>query len=361
MLDRAPLAFVPAPVPPPSAGMAPTAETPETVAADAEISHVSADSSFAARAETATPEASPSTEDRAPMPTPALLAEAPAQPTGETPVAPVQAVAARPAPEVEAAPQPVEQPEPAPAEERPAKRSLMAKALSQARSGADTPAVSRLIQASRNQQPIGDEPPFVPDAVEPAPPFSSTAPEPVGETSPAPEAATISETASTLEAERQISQAPVAAPTPEPEPLPQPAEPAVAVPAPAESAPQPAPEAATPTEPEPEQQGLGLGDLPPAESPAKKRRARGSGTVLIANVLIGIGNKPYLRGTGPGLSPDKGVPMEFVEIGKWQWVSPDPDAPVTCRIYKNDEIPAEGPEIEIEGGHRLEISASFKR
>ena len=76
-----------------------------------------------------------------------------------------------------------------------------------------------------------------------------------------------------------------------------------------------------------------LGDLPPPEK-KKRKRAPKDATTLVAQVLIGIGNKPYVRGTGPGLSPDKGVPMEFVEIGKWQWVAAQSDEPVVCQIYK---------------------------
>ncbi|MGF1484819.1 MAG: hypothetical protein ACFBZ8_10705, partial [Opitutales bacterium] len=45
---------------------------------------------------------------------------------------------------------------------------------------------------------------------------------------------------------------------------------------------------------------------------------------LVANVLIGIGNVPYIRGDGGGLSKTKGKAMEFVEIGKWRWVPPEP-------------------------------------
>lgn len=82
-------------------------------------------------------------------------------------------------------------------------------------------------------------------------------------------------------------------------------------------------------------------------------------TTLIAQVLIGIGNKPYLRGEGPGLSPDKGVAMDFLEIGKWQWIAPEGDAPIKCRIYKNDEIAAEGEAILIEPGQRRSVAPRF--
>lgn len=83
----------------------------------------------------------------------------------------------------------------------------------------------------------------------------------------------------------------------------------------------------------------------------------GSGTSLIINLMIGIGNKPFVRGTGPGLSSSKGVPMNFLGIGRWQWTSPDPDAPVTIEIWKNDQALL-GEPIHISGGESMEIQES---
>jgi hypothetical protein len=82
--------------------------------------------------------------------------------------------------------------------------------------------------------------------------------------------------------------------------------------------------------------------------------AAGSGTALIVNLMIGIGNKPFVRGTGPGLSQDKGVPMSFLGIGRWQWVSPDPEAPATVEVWKNDQSPM-GEPLHISGGEPLEV------
>jgi len=101
-----------------------------------------------------------------------------------------------------------------------------------------------------------------------------------------------------------------------------------------------------------------MADMPPAEPKSKPAKAKGA-TTLIAQVLIGIGNKPYVRGSGPGLSEEEGVPMEFLEIGKWQWVAPDSGEPVTVRIYKNDEIPAEGDPVEIPAGQRRSVAPKF--
>ena len=49
------------------------------------------------------------------------------------------------------------------------------------------------------------------------------------------------------------------------------------------------------------------------------KKAPGGMTTVIAKVMIGIGNKPFVRGEGPGLSWDEGVAMNFLEIGKWAW------------------------------------------
>ena len=82
--------------------------------------------------------------------------------------------------------------------------------------------------------------------------------------------------------------------------------------------------------------------------------AAGTGTALIVNLMIGIGNKPFVRGTGPGLSQDKGVPMSFIGIGRWQWVSPDAEAPATVEVWKNDQSPM-GEPLHISGGEPLEV------
>jgi hypothetical protein len=91
---------------------------------------------------------------------------------------------------------------------------------------------------------------------------------------------------------------------------------------------------------------------PAADEPAPS--AAGSGTALIVNLMIGIGNKPFVRGTGPGLSRDKGVPMSFLGIGRWQWISPDPEAPATVEVWKNDQSPM-GEPLHLSGGEPVEV------
>ena len=82
-------------------------------------------------------------------------------------------------------------------------------------------------------------------------------------------------------------------------------------------------------------------------------------TSVVANVMIGIGNKPYLRGEGPGLSWDEGVPMNFIEIGKWAWSPSRKNASLTVQLYRNDNDPDQSGKIEVKAGEKIEITPQF--
>ena len=93
---------------------------------------------------------------------------------------------------------------------------------------------------------------------------------------------------------------------------------------------------------------------------AIRRESSESFTIsLIAEVIIGIGNTPYVRGEGCGLSWSEGVPMQFVEIGKWEWKAEDVEDDVVCQVFKNDEIAAFGEDIEMKAGELVEYYPRF--
>ena len=94
------------------------------------------------------------------------------------------------------------------------------------------------------------------------------------------------------------------------------------------------------------------------EVPGPKISQNGT-TSVVANVMIGIGNKPYLRGEGPGLSWDEGVPMNFIEIGKWAWSPSRKNASLTVQLYRNDNDPDQTGKIEVKAGEKIEITPSF--
>lgn len=97
------------------------------------------------------------------------------------------------------------------------------------------------------------------------------------------------------------------------------------------------------------------------ESSGKARKTSKADTCVIVNSLIGIGNKPYLRGAGGGLSADKGVPMEYLEIGKWRYVfPPGSQFPIEFSVYKNDETRSDGGEVfKIHPNEKLELNLRF--
>ncbi len=199
-----------------------------------------------------------------------------------------------------------------------------------------------------------------PEAVAPAPesPAAETSATPVEPPKPkkprAPRKPKPEETPSALSLE------PAPAPAPEPEPAAT-EKPAESVDAPVESSPTPVePEAAPVLAPAPTPES----DEPASEPVASAAEVESStssdgATRLLATAYIGIGNKLFIRGDGPGLSWDHGVPMQFVSIGKWGWSTHDAAGPIRCKLYKNDETAALTGEIVLEAGRHTEVTALF--
>jgi len=119
-----------------------------------------------------------------------------------------------------------------------------------------------------------------------------------------------------------------------------------------------APAVAAPVAAEPESLAapVAVDDAPPA--PEASVSSDGA-TRLLATAYIGIGNKLFIRGDGPGLSWDHGVPMQFVSIGKWGWSTQEATGPISLKLYKNDETAALSGGVTIEPGRHTEITALF--
>ena len=81
------------------------------------------------------------------------------------------------------------------------------------------------------------------------------------------------------------------------------------------------------------------------------------GATLILDAMIGIGNKPFLRGNAPGLSETAGTPMVFAEIGRWKFDFEPTNEEFTVRILRNDaENELLGEPITLAPGQTLEIA-----
>ena len=120
---------------------------------------------------------------------------------------------------------------------------------------------------------------------------------------------------------------------------------------------------AKPTAEEPETQPVESEDMFGEVVPSavkKPVRTKKSDSAVVASVFIGIGNKPFVRGSGAGLNWDKGIAMEFVEIGKWQWIPPaDLDEPVELQLFRNDEDADSTGKYTLEPGQQLDLSPVF--
>jgi hypothetical protein len=83
-------------------------------------------------------------------------------------------------------------------------------------------------------------------------------------------------------------------------------------------------------------------------------------TRLIVTAYIGIGNRLFIRGSGAGLSWEKGVPLQFISIGKWRWETNDATAPLEFKLYKNDDVECAALGTQsLEPGHQHEVTAAF--
>lgn len=147
------------------------------------------------------------------------------------------------------------------------------------------------------------------------------------------------------------------APTPAAEPVP--------APAPATETPKPA-RKRTARKPDDDQPGLGLDlDEPNGSTDApsgimERVLSSDGATRLIVTAYIGIGNRLFIRGEGPGLSWEKGVPLQFVSIGKWRWETNDANGPVQFKLFKNDEHECTTlGQLTIDPGHQHEVTATF--
>ncbi len=117
------------------------------------------------------------------------------------------------------------------------------------------------------------------------------------------------------------------------------------------------PKPATETEPD---LGLSIDEGLPPSGVIERVLSSDGATRLVVTAYIGIGNRLFIRGDGPGLTWEKGVPLNFVSIGKWRWETNDASAPIQFKLLKNDEqeCAALGSQT-LDPGHQQEVTATF--
>ncbi len=82
-------------------------------------------------------------------------------------------------------------------------------------------------------------------------------------------------------------------------------------------------------------------------------------TTIVAKVDVGFGNALFIRGTGPGLSWEKGLPMSNTGADKWEWSSVEVSAPFLAKVLINDSIWSLDADTEVAPGSSLLIEPNF--
>lgn len=97
-------------------------------------------------------------------------------------------------------------------------------------------------------------------------------------------------------------------------------------------------------------------------APARKKSAGPSETpvtFISAKVDIGFGNFLYLRGSGPGLSWERGVPMDCVAADIWTASLKNVKEPVSFKLLVNDAHWSTGNDYVVEPGQSITVTPSF--
>lgn len=99
-----------------------------------------------------------------------------------------------------------------------------------------------------------------------------------------------------------------------------------------------------------------------APSPATKpvvTKPKGARVTLVAKVDIGFGNALFVRGSGPGLSWDKGTPLECTSTDTWTIALPAVEQPFTFKFVLNDSAWSTGDDFSAAPGETVTVTPSF--
>jgi len=82
-------------------------------------------------------------------------------------------------------------------------------------------------------------------------------------------------------------------------------------------------------------------------------------TIIQAKTDVGFGNSLFVRGQGDGLSWDKGLPLSCIDGSAWVWSTRRAKGKVVFKLLLNDQVWAEGEDVVVEAGRKIEIVPVF--
>jgi hypothetical protein len=90
----------------------------------------------------------------------------------------------------------------------------------------------------------------------------------------------------------------------------------------------------------------------------KKTVAKKPPTIITVHANIGFGNTLYLRGDGPGLNWDKGVPLDCLSDDKWS-LNIEHTTPFIFKVLLNDLVWCAGDDYIAAPGASMDITPDF--
>ena len=82
-------------------------------------------------------------------------------------------------------------------------------------------------------------------------------------------------------------------------------------------------------------------------------------TIISVKVDVGFGNQLFVRGEGPGLSWEKGVPAECVANDLWKIAVKNAAKPVKFKVLVNDATWSAGEDFAVEPGQSVTLTPGF--
>ena len=98
---------------------------------------------------------------------------------------------------------------------------------------------------------------------------------------------------------------------------------------------------------------------PAKASPKAKAKPEAVVTTIVAAIDVGFGNRITLRGEGPGLSWEAGVPLECVADDRWSITLPETSQPIICKFLLNDVDWCSGEDYTVLPGSSVVLSPTF--
>jgi len=107
-----------------------------------------------------------------------------------------------------------------------------------------------------------------------------------------------------------------------------------------------------------------------AKAPAKKAAAVAAPAVkavpttkvaakIVANIDVGFGNTLYIRGEGPGLNWEKGIPLDCIADDQWSLTLSETARPVVFKFLINDLTWSVGDDYLVQPGSTAELTPVF--